>query len=456
MTQLDPPLRRMTRLLNGEFVSRALWSFSNFGLSLGLRLATNIVLTRLLAPEIFGIMVVLNTMRFGFELLTDVGIEQNIVRHKEGLEPRFFNTAWTMQIIRGAGLTLIFLAVSGPLADFYGIDRALFAAMALAPFLNGLHSTAIFGLVKTLDVRQRTLFEFKAEGIGFVVAVTLAMISPTAWALVIGMLVSIAARSAMSYRLPHIRHFLVLDRAICFEIIRFGRWIMVSSIIMFAATSLDKLMLGKIAPLAILGIYGLARTISDIPAQMARRLTYQLIFPMLSAARGAGDASAVAKLGSARLKLALLAAVGAGLAVGSADWAVGLLYDPRYAEAGWMLSLLLVGAFVSTLSNFNEGILMASERPDVESGANVVRFVILAGGLWFGYQWYGMLGVIVATIASEIGRYVYVLVGQRALGLSFGRQDALATGLMLAVAGSWIALRLALGLSTPLALMPTP
>ncbi len=436
-----------------EFLSRLFWSFGSFGASIGFRFAANLVMTRLLTPEIFGIMVVLNVVRFGFELLTDVGIEQNIVRHSDGLEPRFYNTAWTVQILRGAWLTGLFLAASRPLAEFYGIEPALFAAIAFAPLLNGLHSTAVFGLVKNLDVKQRTLFELRAEGLGFLVSVTLALIHPSAWALVFGVLISIATRSVMSYRLPGPKHFLVIDRAYFIEIIRFGRWIMITSLVMFMAMSLDKLVLGRIAPLAVLGVYGLARTIADIPAQLGQRLTHQLIFPMLAAARSARDAAAARAIGSARLRLSLGMAAGIGVGIACADWAVAILYDPRYADAGWMLSLLLISSFVAALSSFNAGILLGSNRPEFESAANVLRLVLLVPGLWYGHLWFGMPGVIGAVLVGEIGRYILIWIGQRAIGLSFTRQDLLATLILSGVAGGIILIRLFFDLSTPLRLM---
>ncbi len=430
-------------------IARFFWSLGSFASSYGLRLASNIVLTRLLVPEVFGIMVVVHSLRLGIELLTDVGIEQNIVRHEEGLTPRFFNTAWTLQIIRGVGLTILFLMLAPVLGRFYEIDTGIFLAIAFAPLLNGLHSTAIFALVKNLDVKQRTLFESRSELIGFVVTVGLTLVWRSVWALVVGTLVTIALRSALSYRLPHPPHRLMLDRGHAAEIVRFGRWIMVSSLVMFAASNLDRLALGKVAPLALLGIYGLARTIADIPALMARRLSYQIVFPMLSAAKAKNDDSVMRGLGPTRLKVVLLAAAVMGVAAGSGDWAVEILYDPRYAQAGWMLSLLLFATWISILSNFNEGLLMGSGKPAYESGANLLRFAILAVGLWFGYQWAGFAGAIGALIASELGRYLFVLIGQRRTQLSFVGQDAAATLAMLGVATLWTLARIELGLGAP-------
>lgn len=407
------------------------------------------VLTRLLAPEIFGVMVVVHAMRLGIELLTDIGIEQNIVRHKDGLESRFFNTAWTMQIIRGSALSILVLLLAPLLGSAYGIDRNIFLVMALAPLINSLHSTAIFALVKNLEVKKRTLFELRAEMTGFVAAVTLAVISPTVWALVFGVLIQIATRTIFSYFLPHPPHKLMLDRACAREILLFGRWIMISSLVMFAAGNLDRLILGGIAPFALLGIYGLARSVADIPAMMARRLTYQLIFPLLAKHRQDGAAHLPARVHGDRLKLVLVAAVCIAGAAAGADWAIGILYDRRYDQAGWMLSLLLFGTWISILSNLNEGFLIASGKPSYESAANVVRFAVVAAGLWFGYTVAGFAGAIAALIASEAGRYLVVSFGQVRVGVSYLRQDLLATCAMGAAFALLLSGRIALGLGTP-------
>lgn len=430
-------------------ISRFLWSLGNFASSFGLRLASNVVLTRLLAPEVFGIMVVVSAIRLGMELLTDVGIEQNIVRHHGGLEPRFFNTAWTMQILRGLVLSAIFVALAPWLGTFFDIDWRIFLAIGFAPLLNSLHSTSIFALSKQMEVKQRTLFEFKAEMIGFVASVTLAFFTRSIWALIWGTLIGITARSILSYRLPHPAHKLMLDRLHAREILIFGRWIMVSSLMMFMASNLDRLALGKVAPLAMLGIYGLARTIADIPALMARRLSYQIIFPMMSAAMHSNDAGATQRLKPMRLKLVLLAAVVMGVGAASGDWAVAILYDERYRQAGWMLSLLMFGSFVSILSNFNEGLLLGSGKPAYESGANLLRTVVLGIGLWFGYQAAGFAGAIMAMFAAELTRYLFVAMGQHRTKLSFVRQDIVALATMLVAAAGWLAIRHLLHLGGP-------
>ena len=95
------------------------WTTGAYGVGQVLRLATNVALARLLAPELFGIMLIVYSLRTGVELISDVGIGQNIVYNKNADDPDFYNTAWSLQFIRSVVLWLVFLAAAVPLAQFY-------------------------------------------------------------------------------------------------------------------------------------------------------------------------------------------------------------------------------------------------------------------------------------------------------------------------------------------------
>ncbi len=72
-----------------------LWTMTAYGSNQILRFATNLILTRLLMPEVFGLMALVNSLRVGLELFSDLGIVQNIVQSPRGDRPTFLNTAWT-------------------------------------------------------------------------------------------------------------------------------------------------------------------------------------------------------------------------------------------------------------------------------------------------------------------------------------------------------------------------
>lgn len=425
------------------------WTLAGYGASLGIRFTSNIVLARLLAPQIFGVMVVVQGLRMGVELLTDVGVEQNIVYNHKGLEDEFFNTAWTLQMIRGALITLLFLALSAPFARFYGIDVRVFGAISFVPFVNSLHSTSVFGLTKAFDVRRRNLFECGAEFIGFVTAVILAFLTPTVWALVCGMLLATAIRSIASYWLPHPPHRLLLTKSCIREIVGFGKWIFLSSLMVYCANNVDRLTLGKIVPFGLLGIYGMARTIAEIPGLLATRLGYQIVFPFIAAQKSLEGGRAKRDLGKARVKVCLGGAFIISFGIAWADWAVRLVYDPRYIQVGWMLSLLLLGAWFAVLSNLNEAVLLGCGRPSYSGYANGIRFAAVGISLTLVYRAYGIKGAVCVMIAAELVRYAAIAIGQQRMRWSFYRQDALCTIGLIMTVGFWLLLRRNLGMGTP-------
>ena len=429
-----------------EYLTRAFWTIGSYGCSLAMRLGSNIILSRLLTPEIVGVMVIVNSIKYGIELLTDVGIEQNIVHNKRGSQAEFLNTAWTLQILRGMFLSLIFLALSHPLSNFFSINQSIFAVMSLAPTLTSLCSTSVFVLVRSMEVRRRNLFELSAETISFCVAVAFALITPTVWALVFGSLASIAIRAALSYRLPHPPYRLKLELCSVVEIVHFGKWIALSSLLIYASTNIDKLIISRSTSLDLLGIYGLARTIADMPASVANRLSYQVVFPAMAAANERKEENAVSTLAAARWKFVLLASIILGSAIAWSDVAIRTLYDSRYHQAGWMLFALLIGAWPAVLSNLSEATLLGFGKPAYSSLSNSVRLIVLMAGVPLGLTKAGLHGAIAAMIVSELCRYAFVMLGQIRIGLTFARQDAVSTVILIVLVLIWTSVRSALGI----------
>lgn len=437
------------KALSEGFNTKLVWTVGGFMASSGLRFLLNIVLSRLLAPDILGVMVVVSAVRLGIDLLTDVGIEQNIIHHPDGDERLFRDTAWTMQVTRGVFLSALFALAAPWLAGSYHIDVRIFLLAACSPLIGGLHSTAVFVLVKHMEVRRRNQFELGSEGLAFVVSVALAWTLRSVWAPAIALVISVAIRTALSYLLPDARQHLRLDARIRSRIVHFGKWIMVTSLVMYAATNLDRLYLGRVVPIALVGIYGIARAIADLPTTLARRLSYQIIFPAIVAVRGGGS-DVAGHMARSRLIFVLGVCGALGLGAATADWLIGGLYDPRYASAGWILGVLLIGAIFAVLSNLNEALLLGVGRPALSSYANAARFATLALWMPLGLAWGGFPGAVMAVAVTEICQYGYIACGLLGIRQGYWRQDGMAVAIGLMMLGGVCALRYAAGLGMSL------
>src|SRR4029079_13740200 len=100
-------------------VERLTWTTVSFGIIQVMRLVNNVILARLLSPPLFGLMLIVNSIRTGVELISDVGINQNIVSNKAGHTPDFYDTAWTIKVVRGVALGAFFMLTGKLFANFF-------------------------------------------------------------------------------------------------------------------------------------------------------------------------------------------------------------------------------------------------------------------------------------------------------------------------------------------------
>src|SRR5262245_33791545 len=113
-----------------------LWVLTGRGSGLALRLISNLILTRLLLPEAFGLMALVQSVAQGMRMLTDVGVRGSVVQDPRGDERIFLDTAWTIQILRGLGISGGVVLLAWPAAAFY-------AEPQLRPLLQVIALTAV-------------------------------------------------------------------------------------------------------------------------------------------------------------------------------------------------------------------------------------------------------------------------------------------------------------------------
>lgn len=429
---------------------KVLWTAGGYAASLGVRFLSSVIIARLLDPQILGIMVIAQAVRVGTELLTDVGIEQNVVSNPQGDQPRFLNAAWTLQVMRGLLIASVLLAMSPFLSSLYDIPVGVFMAVSAAPLINSFTSTSILSLSRNLNAKARSIFELASEVIGLFINVAIAIAMPNLWAPIIGLLLGLAVRASMSYLLPHPAHRLVFDKQHMLTIIHYGKWIMLSSLGFYAAMYIDRLYLGKVLAIATLGVYGLARTIADLPLILASRLASQIMFPIIAAHRADAGGSGMKELAVVRFRFLLLAAFGIASVMAWSDLAVHVLYDNRYEEAGWMLFLLLMNAWVGVLAYLGEAATLGNSKPQVASLANICRIAVTAACLPIGFHIFGLAGAILALPLGEFARYLVLCVAQRGSSVpKAGLQDVVATAGLAVVLASWVGLRIWAGLGVP-------
>lgn len=442
------------RLLARVHVPEALlrrfgWTTAGYMSTQVIRFATNLVLTRLLAPDLFGVMILLISLRVGIELFTDIGIGQNLVANGNARDPRFYNTAWTLGLLRGLLLALAAAALVPFLSSLYGqeeLDRVL-PFMSLFFILTGLVSVGPPLAIKALQNERMAKLEVIASLSGAALMIGAAAVSPDIWGLMAGNLLATLASTVISYFVvPGLKHRFLLDRRYLGEIVGFGKWIFLSSVVYFLATNFDRLMLAKYVSFAMLGIYGVARSLGDVFGQFSAKIGNAIIFPSIASTELRREALQ-AKVAHRRIQFLAAALLAVAALIALSDLIVGVLYDPRYLPAAQVLPLVGLAAWVGILCTLNDNVLLGLGKPYYGAVGNAAKLLALIVMLPSGVVHYGILGAAAATVAAETLRYACLTVGQSREGVRFVRQDLAATTLMLATALSVRTLAYELGLA---------
>ena len=429
--------RRLTvRLPGAQLASRLSWAFVSYGSNSAVRIIGNVVLTRLLAPQIFGIMVIVNTLRTGMELLSDIGVGQSIVADRRGEDPDFYATAWTLQVARGLILTVLFALAAIPLAALYGggILLPVMQVSALFLLITGFQSVGRYIALRQQRLRRLALLEIGVQSAVMAAQVALAWVWPTVWALVIGALIGAIMTTLASYRIvPGLVMRFRVHRPSVHAIVHFSKWIFLSSIVYFAASNFDRLYLGTVVPLAVLGVFGIARGLADVFASLINQLGNMVLFPAIAQAR-LGGVDIRTKLGE--LRAPLLAAAGFLIAalIAVSDTLVTFLYDARYHDAAFMLPVLAGGLWFTVLATVGEAVLLGIGRPVYAALANSAKFAWLIAMVPIGIGTAGITGAVLAIALGDLIRYLVLLFGQARERLAFGVQDLALTAAFVATA----------------------
>ena len=374
-----------------------------------IRLGGNLLLTRLLAPDYFGIVAVILTVQMILALLSDIGLRTTVIQSKSGDDPAFLNTAWTMQVLRGlltwfAGLGLALALHTAQSSQLLPTGTAWDApvlpiALAVATFaavITGFQSTNHITLNRHLDLKRISLIEVIAQIGGLVWMVGWSLASPSIWALVTGGLATAFISTILTHTwLPGIRNTLAWHPAHAAELFSFGVWILFSSTLFIMAGQMDRIVLGGLVAPSTLGLYALALNLAILPDLLGGRLFSSVALPYLSeTARSAPGEFRAAYL-RIRLPLDLALVAAAGFIFASGKDLVALLYDDRYHDAGPMLQIL---SFALLFSRYGSTCLayVALGAPRLLAYVTVTKLVALSLLLPICHEVWGLNGALFA------------------------------------------------------------
>ena len=368
-----------------------------FGFSQGLRLASNLILTRLLFPEAFGVMAMVSVFLMGLAMFSDVGVGPAIMQSKRGDDPDFLNTAWTIQIIRGVGLWLVACALTWPMAVYFGEPDLIYylPVAALTQLILGFTPTRYETANRHLRAGRVTLLDMGTQVVGVVTAIALAWMLQSVWALVIsGVLSAIAQVVLFDLFLPGERNRFRWESPAAQELIHFGKWVFLSTIAGFAIGQADKVVIGGWLSTHDFGIYNIGFFWASFPFMMGSVVVRKVMIPIYRESPPGESRENFLRLRRMRMLATAGMIAMAMVPAFLGHWLIGLLYDPRYIAAGGMVVLISVAQIPAIIGvTYDQAALAAGDsRRFFVLAATRAVFVVV--GMVAGITLFGLPGAL--------------------------------------------------------------
>lgn len=241
------------------------------------------VLARLLAPDDFGLVAMLMVFTGFAQMLSELGVESALVQRRTVTRMDLDSAFWVNSAV-STGIALGLIALSGPIAQFYGQPKlgGLICLAALAFPFGGVGSVARAVHARAFRWRFIVLVEVGALAIGTLISVGLATLGWGASALVLQRVATAALSSVFIWAAVGWRPSLRVSRQSCAEIWAYSRGLLGFTTLNYWARNADNLLVGKFLGVTALGLYERSYMVVLIPVTQMAGVLNRVMFNSLS------------------------------------------------------------------------------------------------------------------------------------------------------------------------------
>ena len=394
--------------LKAKALRSTLWTMTGVFGQNGLRLISNIILTKLLFPEAFGLMAMVQVFIVALQTFSDIGIKTAIIQSKRGDDPVFLDTAWTLQILRGFGLWLMSCFLAFPAAKIYDQPELalLLPVTALCLIGQGFQPTRAAQAERNLTLGRLTTIQLSVQTMTLMMIWLLAWWWQSVWALAVFQVISSVIDNILTrIYIPGHKNRLGWDRESLREIKGFGQFILFSTMASFLILMSDRAVLGAYVDVTLFGIYSIALTFGSLPTLIGQTLGVKVLFPLYRLKSPTESDETRRKIFKAGRAIAALGVIISTLLAFSGIWLLDLLYDDRYALAGPMLVLFALAAIPENVLVGSKPVLLAHGDSRRHFYLTVTSAAIQVSLLLLAVPAFGVVGAILSPSLTLILTY---------------------------------------------------
>lgn len=353
-----------------------------------------IVMSRLLAPEDFGLVASIMPLIIFVSTFQEIGLQQAVVQRPEIREDQLNSIFWILSAV-GAACFLI-VAMLGPAAAwFYNDDRLwkLAIVAGIPIIINNFNAIHLSLMNRHMRFKALAVLDVLGAVGGFLAALAGALCGLEYWSIMLNpiamaLIICIGANILTHWR-PS-RPAFSLDK----DIFSFGAHLTGFNLIVFLGRNLDVLLIGRYLGASLLGYYDRAQKLVNFPIQNINAPLARVILPVLS--RIQNDKARLRRTFMRTVRvLTLISVPGIAAVAASAEAVVLVLLGEKWLPVSSIIAWTALSTLTSPLGFAAQWILLAQGQTKIILYWGLFTAITMIIAALIGIQW-GLTGLVIA------------------------------------------------------------
>ncbi|MCK4913155.1 MAG: oligosaccharide flippase family protein [Planctomycetes bacterium] len=365
-----------------------------------------------------------------FEVLTEIGIKQSVIQHKNGADPEYLNMAWWFQSLRAIGLYVVAFIAAPWLCEFYFHSRVeiltrysmeelitLVRVAFLSILFNGFVSPKAYVLEKKFQFGKAVVITQGGFVFGAIVTIILAFTMRNVWAIVIGFAATGFTKCLMSYALCPFMPKFAYHKESFQGLYQFARGMLGLPILTYIAFNIDVLVAGKLISTSLVGMYGMALVLARAPWDLFGRIINPVLLPAF--AEKQDNKAALCKAVLSITKITMLFGIPlVALAIIYSKTILSLVYGEQYSAVAIPFSLLCIYVFLIIQSIILSNVFFALGQPEKQRLFVVSCVLTLIILIYPAVKIFGLTGAALSVlIANFVALCLQIVVIHKTIGI---------------------------------------
>jgi len=377
------------------------WDFTGNVAGQSVGFIISIFLARLLTPEDFGLLAMVNVVIALSSSLVDMGLGVALIQRKE-VTQEHYGSVFFFNIAIGTFLAALLFLAAPLVSVFYDNDQLIPIArtMAFLFILRSIGNVLRVKLQKELQYAIPTKANILAAISSGIVGISMAFNGFGVWSLVAQSIINPIVANSYIFYVFKWRPKLVFKWQALKELWGFGFRMFLSGLLDSIFKNADSLIIGRLFSPATLGFYFRARSLNQNITQYSSHSIINILFPTLSKVQD--DLERFKRMvfkGYHLINLLAFFLTGLFFVIGSD--LILFLFGDKWQASIPLFKLIILTAYAHPLSAMLVNILMASGNSKKFLEVEVIKKTIFGLALGFGFLW-GIEGYLFANIIAYI------------------------------------------------------